>query len=161
MQSQGNLVFQIPYKDLPSWAMPELVTVLSPSMEYLIQQTSIELSAPRRHWTRCQEYSHPPDNLQFHFPWFQLSMVNPSSKVLNVKPLKHTIHKFSTVCHSEQHDNLSPVLFLPTWDVNHPFVRLFLPVSHIVAISVIRLPVTVLQCLCSSHSILLNSNPKA
>ena len=75
MQSQGNLVFQIPYKDLPSWAMPELATVLSPSMEYLIQQTSIELSAPRRHWTRCQEYSHPPDNLQFHFPWFQLHEV--------------------------------------------------------------------------------------
>ena len=44
-----------------------------------------------------------------------------------------------------------PVLFLPTWDMNHPFVQLFLPASHVVAISVIRSIVVVSQDLCSSN----------
>ena len=44
-----------------------------------------------------------------------------------------------------------PVLLPPTWDMNHPFVHLFLPISHMVAISVIRSTVMVSEYLYSSN----------
>lgn len=49
----------------------------------------------------------------------------------------------------------------PTCDVNHLFVPRLLPVGalpfcHLVAVSVIRATVTLSQCLCSGHLILLN-----
>ena len=36
------------------------------------------------------------------------------------------------------------------WDMNYPFVQHILPVNNLVAVSVIRSTVAVLQCLCSS-----------
>lgn len=44
------------------------------------------------------------------------------------------------------------ILLCPTHDVNHSSVQNILPDSHLVAVTVIRSTVTILQCLCLSPS---------
>ena len=43
------------------------------------------------------------------------------------------------------------VLLCPAWDINHPFVQHILPIRHLIANSVIRWTVPVLQCLCLGY----------
>ena len=43
----------------------------------------------------------------------------------------------------------------------HPCCLPYLPFSHLTALCIIRMTVTASQCLCLSHSVLLNSGPQA
>ena len=53
------------------------------------------------------------------------------------------------------------LLFHPTQNMSHPSVQSVLPVSHLVALSVIRSAVMISQCLCSSDLYFLLVAPKS
>ena len=85
----------------------------------------------------------------FHFLRFQLPVVNDSPKTIkwkNSRNKQFVSFKLLAVLMKSR-----AILLRPNQDVNHTFVQHFLPISHLVAVSVIRLTVVVPQCLCSSH----------
>lgn len=81
-----------------------------------------------------------------------VTQVQPWSK--NIKWKKFKNKQFTSF---KLHAILSSVIksrtvqLCPAWDVNHLFVQCFLPVSHLVAFSVIRSTIRVLQSSCSSN----------
>lgn len=88
-----------------------------------------------------------------------------SLKILNGKFQKETIHKFEIACHSEECDEiLSPSHSVPPGIWIPPLSSISLPVSHLVAISIIRLIIkghihtTFITVHCYNCSILLLVN---
>lgn len=86
-------------------------------------------------------------------------MVICSLKILNIKLQKQTIHKFYICPFWVAWWNFSmSCSILPSMWINS-FSRVP-PVSDLLAVSVIRLDVSVLSCLCSCHTFLVNNDPK-
>lgn len=88
------------------------------------------------------------------YPQFQLSLVSVTQGQPQSENIKWTIleiiHKFYIACQSE-HDEISSCLLCPVQDGNHLFVEYpscihYLPLRHLVAISVIRSTIVVSQC---------------
>lgn len=63
--------------------------------------------------------------LQFHFPWFQLPVVNHTLKILNgnFRNNQFISFKLHAVLSSVMKSRTVPLL--PAGDINHPFVQLY------------------------------------